>query len=159
MSKLNIQISSEDLEKIIYSDPTASLEIKNFIVQEFTRRHLKPLVNEDLLNKVKNDILKEIDNNLDVIVGKRVSGYASTRILNDAFVKRIKDMVNEAIKNLLTDMVKDGVEGFMSDRGYIDELVDSRIKLHFINILNSRFNDKLKTISDKIDELFKETNK
>lgn len=159
MSRLNIQLSSDDLEKIIESDPTTSLEIKSFIIQEFARRHLKPLINEDLLNKVKNDILKEIDNNLDVIVGKKASEYTSTRILNDAFVKRIKDMVNEAIKNLLTDMVKEGVEGFMSDRGYIEELVDNRIRLHFINILNSRFNDKLKTISGKIDEILKEINK
>lgn len=159
MSRLNIELSSDDLEKIIESYPTTSLEIKSFIIQEFAKRHLKPIVNDEIFKKVKSDLLKEVEENLIGLIGEKASAYTSERILNDVFKRQIKDIVEECISNQITFIVKDYIEEFMSNGDRIDELIDNRIKLHFINILNTGFNNKLKTISDKIDEILKEINK
>lgn len=156
MSRLIIELSVDDLDKIIKSDLSTSIKIKNYIIQEFAKKHLKPIVNDEIFNKVKDDILREVEDNLLTIVGEKSSKYSSKRILNATLMEQIKDSVNETIRNKIYLLIKESIEEFMSDEKYIDEFIDKKIQFYFTNTLNTRFNSKLKTINSKINEIFKE---
>jgi len=58
---MKIQINSlAALERLIGGDSNVELEIRENIVQEFAKKHLKPLANDELIKKHKEDIQRDI---------------------------------------------------------------------------------------------------
>jgi len=62
---MKIQINSlEALERLIGGDTQVEIEIRNSIVQEFTKKYLKALVNETIASEVIKEALRQARNSL-----------------------------------------------------------------------------------------------
>jgi uncharacterized membrane protein YheB (UPF0754 family) len=117
---MKIQINSlEALERLIGGDTQLEFDIRQNIVEEFTKKHLKSLANSTLMARTEQDIVKaiKIGASHDLII-QRIDEYLN------------KEVVRKKIENLLNKQ-SDFIVGQLSDmmlKLKIEQLVDQKIK-------------------------------
>ena len=110
MGNLKIELKVEELEKLFGTMTTGSLELKQWVVEEFARRHIKSLMNDDLIRKIKS----ELDSGTDLEIKKAVSEVLGVKKSSlypyGYFVSQetkaiIKQQVNSIIKEVVSEAV------------------------------------------------------
>jgi N12 class adenine-specific DNA methylase len=148
---IKIQINSaEALERLIGGDTELEIEIRNSIVQNFTRKHLKSLVNHDIMLNVRKAVSEEIKEQFfdELKVGNwgktittfkkedfedlkkflRAEANRELRTLVKKVVQEHKsiDKINEKVEDSVNWIEKNLQEAILSER--INALVDKKIK-------------------------------
>lgn len=101
---MKITLDNKALERLIGGNTEAEIELRNCIVQEFTNKHLKGLVNHELIEQLNEkifDIIKEeLKNQVGVITstGWMKSKFTIAKTLED----EIRKVVRESIDPILS---------------------------------------------------------
>lgn len=155
--KLQLQINSlEALEKLIGGNADAELEIRNNIVQEFTKKHLKAIVNDGLFAKkfeeLKSDVEKSFRKKVEEGIGEIKSSYYDKNydkrfVPTPEFEKEIKKSVESAINETLRSVIESKFDNKV--RGVLEQQID----YYITNVFVTNFN---KMIKDRVELAFKQ---
>ena len=114
-----IQINSlEALERLIGGDTEVELEIRNNIVQEFTKKHLKSLLETDsVLHKRIDDIRKsassEITRLIHAEIGQLKNTWYGTEVqFEEPFLSKIKGNINSQMEGKIREVVAECISNF-----------------------------------------------
>lgn len=146
---IKIQINSVDaLERLIGNDNDVEIELSGSIVQEFTKRHLKSLVDEGMLYKASAAIQGEIEkefftsekigyNNRLVFKAnvlddfkEKIKSYSAT-ILRETFDEMLGITLTKELIEERLNIAADDIIGRLSDENLskrLDRMVDQRLK-------------------------------
>ena len=118
---IKIQINSlEALERLIGGDNELEISIRDNIVQEFTNKYLKGLVNSDKIKEASWSINQKIRN---CVEETYLSGtYLKPEIINN-IRKEVKDYVDKCLHSYLDDEINKELRSLMETR--IQKLTDS----------------------------------
>jgi hypothetical protein len=121
MSDIKIQINSlEALERLIGGDSQLEMDIRNSVVQEFTKRHLKSLTLTETGDKIGVLVKRAVEAEIEKFIKRE--RYDSKVAVKDeglkaAIVKEVHDTISQYVskaiesqKANINDMVKDRVE-------------------------------------------------
>lgn len=146
---IKIQINSVDaLERLIGNDNDVEIELRGSIVQEFTKRHLKSLVDDGMLYKASAAIQGEIEkefftsekigyNNRLVFKAnvlddfkEKIKSYSAT-ILRETFDEMLGITLTKELIEERLNIAADDIIGRLSDENLskrLDRMVDQRLK-------------------------------
>lgn len=118
---IKIQINSlEALERLIGGDNELEISIRDNIVQEFTNKYLKGLVNSDKIKEASWSINQKIRN---CVEETYLSGaYLKPEIINN-IRKEVKDYVDKCLHSYLDDEINKELRSLIETR--IQKLTDS----------------------------------
>jgi len=135
------------------------LELRETIVQEFTKRYLKGLVKTEEFEKNANLIRKEISTEFEKTIEKQVADIVETNTTwgtkKYALKQEIVDKINLVVENNISNFIKAKVEEKLS---YIDlndlvnkkvaslidwkeAYIEQKIKENFIKMVTKTMND------------------
>jgi len=135
------------------------LELRETIVQEFTKRYLKGLVKTEEFEKHANLIRKEISTEFEKTIEKQVADIVETNTTwgtkKYALKQEIVDKINLVVENNISNFIKAKVEEKLS---YIDlndlvnkkvaslidwkeAYIEQKIKENFIKMVTKTMND------------------
>lgn len=142
-SNLTLQINSlEALERLIGGDSAVEIEVRNNIVQEFTKKHLKALAEKHTdaeikkiveqmlfksnsygkLNILKPEIAEVVNSQLEVMVNEQVA-----KVTSEYFAKHpMTDMLNSAMEKAVNRIASELTDVILTKR--LDEMVSIEIK-------------------------------
>ncbi len=132
---IKLQINSKAaLERLIGGDTELEMEIRNNIVQEFTNKRLKGLIDVELEKRV-------IDESLDKLFSdyKTAYGHGGVRLTKDQKIV-IADLIEQTIK----DLVKSEIEDFFIKSERIKKLLEDSIEYSIWNTVEKIVKVKLK---------------
>lgn len=117
---MKIQLNSIDaLERLIGGDTEIEIEIRNSVVQEFAKRHLKAVAQEQVTMAIKNTILDEIKSKF---LKPDSSGWRNSFILNEDTSKLIEKEVTDVINSAINDKIRQTINSFNLE-GRIERLI------------------------------------
>lgn len=148
-----IQINSlAALERLIGGDNALELEIRQSVVTEFVKKHLKGLVDTRIVQLASNDLRANIDEAVNKQISKTIgeyqrSGYGAHKFIihNDLkediknhLKKALDDTINEAITEFIPGVEKQIEESFTRVLNYkIDQIVRDKVNDHLKKIKES----------------------
>lgn len=108
-NKLKVQINSVDaLEQLLKVDPKLGLvdvEIRNNIVQKFSKKYLKNIAHELLDSTFKDAIVREVKDEFLEEIGN--SYYNKKTVLNEKYKDVVKAQARHAMKEIINDEFDD----------------------------------------------------
>jgi hypothetical protein len=128
---MKLQINSlEALERLIGGDTEVELEIRNNIVQDFAKKHLKALVNEGSIQRVANQLEKTLASQAEDIINKKF-GTLSGDYWNRKFTlnTNAKAALNDAAESAYRSHIQDSwkqMEKRLTDR-YSEQYIADQI--------------------------------
>lgn len=156
---LKLQIDLDTLEKMIGGDTPFHVEIKNGIIQTFARRHLKSLVNTQVMQDIRNEINEKLTEMKAVIeeeamqvlpVKKNNRYYCTQRYVVDVkhpayepLLTRVKEAVRDHSQVYFNNILQ---EMLAQEREYIEsesKILSTKIKAEVEGQLTKRFNAKV----------------
>lgn len=148
---VKIQINSlEALERLIGGDSSIELDIRNSIVQEFTRKHLKALANEEVVKNTGKAISEEIMNEFFTKSG--TNSWNTYYVLNEKGKDVLKSTVEREFSNMIRDIVKENLN-IDKTRAEIDELLKKQSFYISAELTNSNLEDRLNSmVNTKLKE-------
>jgi len=151
---MKLQINSlEALERLIGGDTSIELELRNNIVQEFTKKHLKGLASAEQkkqLDKVVADIRNDVAGVVQTALGfdvKTNQGYwknENAYTLNEKQKATLKDLVFKHVDSLVNAEYLTAVrERIAKYRTLIDEEVEYSLKKYSNQMIKEAIEKKL----------------
>ncbi len=123
-TKVVLQINSiEALERILNGSEGLELQIKENIVQEFTKRYLKGIANEEIVKQASSKIKEEIE---ETLFGDSNKYSFRLKELKPEYVKLIEETIESKIRFELLTTINDRIE-VNTQYQKIDELITERI--------------------------------
>lgn len=148
-----IQINSlQALERLIGGDNTLELEIRQSVVTEFVKKHLKGLVDSRIVQIASTELRASIDETvrkqISATIGEyQQSGYGARKfILHNDLKAEIKNQlvvaldktINEVITEIMPGVEKQIEESFVRVMNYkIDQIVRDKVNDHLKKIKDS----------------------
>jgi hypothetical protein len=144
-TKVVLQINSiEALERILNGSEGLELQIKENIVQEFTKRYLKGIANEEIVKQASHKIKEEIE---ETLFGDSNKYSFRLKELKPEYIKLIEETIEHKIKLELLTMICDRID-INTQYQKIDELITERI-----NILTNGITEQ--DVLDRVDEFLR----
>ncbi len=106
MTKINFQVSTDDLLRLLGDDPDTQLEIRSSIVQQFTDRYLKSLVNHETVKETERILREGIKDEIQKVVG---SASWQEVHLKPRIKSQVKDLVESHVGTTLRTLVTEAV--------------------------------------------------
>ncbi len=157
--KLNFEMPIEMVEKALgMDDPEASIEIKNYIVAEFVRRHLKDVANEKIVRDASEAIQAAIDKHIKDQIGNvewkdiRLSHNFDTRLkqrIVDSVNKLLNDKLNEIDKTVKT-LIDSAFQRFTEEK--LSKIFDEKLENLTKNYIESEVNNRIKKIVEGLSK-------
>lgn len=156
---MKIQINSlEALERLIGDDKEMEISVKQSILSEFAKKHLKSIANSEAMETLKREVLKEL---------KETGFYGLLKKIEskDMFYREFTLLTSET-KELIKKQVKDEVDSLISEeiakiRGGIVQDINDRLNLMALSVsqcireeIQKETLDKL--VQKKLRDLIKE---
>lgn len=145
-----IQINSlQALERLIGGDSDFEIEIRNSVVQEYAKNHLKALAQNFVfrdLNVIKNTVTEEVRKAIGVeswLDGFKLSPKATLEIenaVNFALNKKVNSAIEDAVKVI-------NVEEF------VDKQITKRLEAISAQEIDMAIRQKIKEIIEKVNVL------
>ena len=130
---MKVQINSlAALERLIGGDTEVEIEIRNNIVQEFTKKHLKSIADSPNIQSIKNDLAQQavnvVTNELGVLSG--TYGWNQKVALYPAVKKELVDAAKAAAQEAIINAVAEGVKAARAEVNaeYIKSRIDEQVK-------------------------------
>jgi len=141
---IKIQLNSKAaLERLIGGDTQIELDIRNNIVQEFTSKRLKGLINIEIEKKV-------IDQSLSEMFDDYINDYNNSGI---KLSKNQRLIISNLIEQTIKATVKSEVENYFKDNDSIKKLVEDSIEYIIWNTVQTIVKAKLeKSLTDVINK-------
>lgn len=151
---MKLQINSlQALERLIGGDTNVEIEIRNNIVQEFAKKHLKALVNEGTIkaeaDKLDRALRLEVQNVLSSKFGTITgSHWNQTFTINPKCKSAIEDIADRAYRAEIQKMW-DCVENDLRAR-FTPERIEAEIERKLTSEINRRIDEGVKARLDAI---------
>ena len=151
---IKIQINNlEALERLIGGDTETEIEIRNSIVQEFAKRHLKAVAQEQITMALKNTLIQEIKDKF-LEEKKDAYNWNKTTMLNKETSLLIKNEVNNILESNLRQTIKDFIKSYdldkrierlilMHEEGFQDTCIKKFSDAEIERLVNQRIKEKL----------------
>lgn len=152
---MKIQIASlAALERLIGGDSEIEIEIRQSVVENFSKKHLKALANSDLMSKISKSITEELQNTFFdkkkstqafggfiFTLNEEAKNKLNTEI-NDVFTNKLRETVNELIGS--TDMREKVTEMLEKQAKYIaSELTSKNLSMRLDQMVDKKIKEKL----------------
>ena len=144
---LVLQINSlQSLERLIGNDNEIEIGIRNSIVQEFSKKHLKCIINDYLIRKLSIDVKREV---LSEILEKvNDNPYSNEIYLSESIMKKLKEKMEAEIWDRFYELIDKLLE-----RDKIRILIAERLEFASNRILEALSDADLeKRLSDMVDK-------
>ena len=122
------------MERLIGGDTELEMEIRNNIVQEFTSKRLKGLINAEFEKKI-------IYQSLDEMFEQFNSGFNGSSI---RLSKKQKSIISSLIEQTIRDLIKSEIEDYFKNNDDIKKLVGDSIEYSIWNTVEKIVKVKLK---------------
>lgn len=156
---IKIQINSlAALERLIGGDSDIEIQVRNNIVQEFTKRYLKDLVATEELKRFKNEIINSVREEIKANIHEeiKVPGYTYPRsvikpevkkeLINSVRADIMSEICDEIKTNLGVDKAKEIIES--ETQNVLNNLLRKLSKESLEATINLRVKTKLREILD-----------
>jgi hypothetical protein len=149
---IKIQINSlEALERLIGGDSQLELEIRNNIVQEFSKKHLKPIA-EQLDSRLESTATAVYNEVVEKRFGRASGyGYGKTYQLNSDIREAINQEVAVSIKQAVGDSIKDQVENINLEK-MIQKAIDHKFNVQVNDMVNEMVRERIANIIKGLKE-------
>lgn len=156
---MKIQINSlEALERLIGDDKEMEISVKQSILNEFAKKHLKSIANSEAMETLKREVLKEL---------KETGFYGLLKKTESKSIfYRESTLLSSETKELIKEQVKDELDSLISEeiakiRGGIVQDINDRLNLMALSVsqcireeIQKETLDKL--VQKKLRDLIKE---
>lgn len=149
---VKIQINSlQALERLIGDDREMSITVKESIINEFAKSHLKAVVNNEFLKNLKDEIIAYMKktNYLGILDTQPTGRFGQREYVLSEDTKK---MIQRTVRQEIDDIVRDAVEPIRQE---IVEDIRSRADLaaeSIIKTLNASTVEKL--VNKRIEEMY-----
>lgn len=150
---IKIQINSLDaLERLIGGDNELEIDIRQSVVESFTKKHLKAIAKTDIISAASQAVSKEIRSEFFEIVNP--GKYNESHMFSPTILKQLKEELHTAARSELYDLVKDVLatykidevikERLVSSANYItDDLTSATLERRLNKMVDDRLKQKL----------------
>ena len=167
---VKIQINSlEALERLIGNDNELEVQIRSSIVQEFSKRHLKSIVNNTLIEKLEKDLKQFIIQNIETFILENLGEIKNTNHswtepkkikfhphVLETIYNKCKEIADLILKNIIDKRMTESedrilnefgpnIDGIITEKA-VKEMEERTIK-KFINILKDIDANRYKIIN------------
>ncbi len=143
MATVKINMSAAELNKFIGEDSEVAMELKSNVIQEFAKRHLKGIINDDGFKKIERSIRTYFTKQFEKNIGeyKRIQ-YNNVFVPNDVIKDAIDSYVSLAVRRFWeereTELVSEMLTGKrikdMEDR-IVDRMTERYLKSKRMKLL------------------------
>ncbi len=154
MTAMKLQLDSSAVERLIGGDLEVQIELRNWVVQEFTRKYLKAVVADKEFIRFTNEERSQTSRIVSELIKKHVGersgvGYSSDFKMVPTLEKALKDKLDE----MLSSEIKSVIASMRNEiKLKVSELftrnmpsVDGLIRLHLDKITKEYITEKIKT--------------
>lgn len=158
MSQLTLQINSlEALERLIGNDTECEIAIRNRVVQDFAKKHLKSIANETTfqqeIHSFKQALQKEFDAKMEEAIATVKRYYTGGNIekitLHPEVKAKIDTQVRENIDQRIAKEVETGIEFWAKDAS-IERRIKERMDYHVTQHINQEVKNRLQDLAKKL---------
>ena len=111
MNKLTIQINNlEALERLIGGDTQVEMEIRQSVVESFAKKHLKTMINSELLKPIVVAIRHEIEEEFFQTIKTGPMSYNTKQVFRENVSKEMRDKLVDLAKEELSGIVEEAVK-------------------------------------------------
>lgn len=165
-----LTLDLEALERLIGQNTQIEMELRQCIVEKFTKKYLKSLVNEKLINNCKYDILEQfnkVDFKIQKELVKEIENLFNdkTEFLNipNELRKKLNEVIDTEIRRYLNTKITEMIELKTNHiKEYINfkfaevkNIIEEQISKLLTEDLDKQINESIK---NKIDSIIKNTN-
>ena len=144
---MKIQINSlEALERLIGGDTKLEIEIRNSIVQEFTKKYLKSIVNTEIVKAAHSSIIKELQT---TIFEQVKVGWNNTYVLTEPYKQIIKNQAEELVQKAIIESA-DSVANYDEIRVTVYKRLQDQIKWIDDGLSKETIETKMTNLFEKI---------
>lgn len=151
-----ISLDATALKAAIGGDSEVELELRNAIVQEFTKKHLKPLASEAYVQQAKAEIIRAIQKEITAILPlKEVrERYTSAWVLDEStplgkemkdeiekiVTRSIREQFNQAIEQYANKLLQNDLEKRLLTKveEYLGRVITSKIEQMVVKVVGER---------------------
>lgn len=153
-----IQINSlEALERLIGNDTELEIQVRNNIVQEFAKKHLKAIANETTFqNEIvifKKALQEEFDKKLGESIATVKRYYDGGNIEKVTLHPEIKAVIDKQVREKIDGQISEAVEGGIKHWEQdvnINERVKKRMDFYITQHINEEVKNRLQELAKKL---------
>lgn len=147
---MKIQINSlEALERLIGGDNELEIEIRNSVTENFAKKHMRSVVNTDLIQKLQTALTSSIQDDLLETVG---SSYIKNYKLTPKAKEYLDERIGYSVESALSKLVEAKI-GSLDTLKKIDDLLDKQSKYVEQQLTDAILEKRLdKMVDNKIKE-------
>lgn len=158
MSNITLQINSlEALERLIGNNNDCEITIRNRVVQDFAKKHLKAVANDTVFTKVidefKIQLQKEVDKKMEesiASVKRYYDGGAITSIkIHPDVIKSIERVVREKVDCQIAEAVEGGIKVWSQDTS-IEKRITERMNYFVTHYIDQTVKKRLQDLAGKL---------
>jgi len=146
-----IQINSlEALERLIGGDTDLELELRNNIVQEFTKKYLKGIVEQEngKITTAINDIRREANATFREVATRQVATVKTewgrtTYTIQPSVVEDMKTRVRDSVRDIVRELVKEEME---KQKDLLEGYVSKSMTVNIQDTVNKMVRQKLESV-------------
>lgn len=158
MSNLTLQINSlEALERLIGNDNDCEIEIRNRVVQEFAKKHLKAIANETTfqneIHSFKQELQKEFDKRMEEAIASVKRYYEGGGIEKVNLHPKVKESIERTVCEKIDGQIAEAVEGgikYWSQDVSIDKRIEQKMDYHITQHINQAVKNRLVELAGKL---------
>ena len=145
---VKIQINSlEALERLIGGDSALEIKLRNSIVQDFTKRHLKALATDNLLLQMQRTIQEEVKK--EFFENVKSGSYGGTRsVLKKEVLDELKEQLKYEANRQLREVVQELID-FNKTNEEITKALDYSTGVILTELQSSVLEKRLNAMVDK----------
>lgn len=150
---IKMQLDKDSLERLIGGNAEFEVEIRNSIVHNFMKKHIKTVCNEESYKMLLNDVKKEartyIQNELFKNVKSGLRGTISSVELGDEYKKALDVLITKEFEYRMNSKVKELVNAKM---GSLQKMIDDSIDKYADNMIKDKVKNKVNKIIEELGE-------
>lgn len=134
---INLKLDTQALENLMKGDDgKIKLELQQAVVEEFSRRHIKAIVNDEVFRLHADTIREESMKNLSSMFGEWKGNYGNKKLELNPQMKEIIQLQAKATVSYELDQVEEHVRKIYTDTA---------------NQIKSKYEEKLKTLESHLE--------
>jgi hypothetical protein len=157
-----IQINSlAAIERLIGNNTELEIEVRNNIVQEFAKKHLKALVNDSVFSNAISTCKKELQKEVETRVSEQIGEFKKNswgEITGMTLRSDIKEQINKVVREKMDGQIAEAVEGGIKQwqsTGTVDKTIDTKFNQQIEKYIDTEVQRRLKLVIEKINGVLK----
>lgn len=158
---MKITLDAKALEAMIGGDSEVEVELRNAIVQEFTKKYLKGIVNDKIIGTIEMQIRNEMTGNRSFIenvtneylkekFNYEGSYWNKTPVIKEEYKTKIRSEVEIALGKVITETVEGYKQKLEEKLEYYKSYYDKQLETKLADYINEKAN---KIVAEKISAI------